>query len=558
MKKKVLLFTAVFMVMTMAVWGCGSDEDKSEETTTEKTTEESTKKTGNDDSELDFDTLNYINDTQDEFLQTVLEEILGENESLDKIVYDMDFPMFVGDTRVMFKVVKGKDALGSDGQLKSVTDEAQEVVVRLKIEKEESYIKLNVLSKEDAAPVKLDIEAKNLIHNTDNIRGNITLRETLGENNEIKIEWTCDRPDLVTLEPTGENGQIPAGVVTRGANDEEVKLTATLSAENFSATYDFNLTIKAAPAKKEYSAYVYTYFRGNIYGNGESQHIHMATSKDGFFWEAINDNEPVLTAELGTKGVRDSFLVRSPEGDHFFLIGTDLDANGGDWGSYGGNGSRYVRVWESDDLVNWSEERLVLLAPENAACMWAPETTYDETTGEYVVYWSTGIKGGDGKKIWYAKTRDFYTFTEPQIYKNTENGTTFIDTSMVEYQGTYYRFTKNENELTILMETSDSVLGDYTLVKTKIAGENGVEGPACYKINGEEKWVLYMDGYTMDNAGVGYFPLIANSLEDLKTANFVRMEEGTFKMPEGAKHGSFVPITQEEYDALMAKWGGNN
>ena len=126
---------------------------------------------------------------------------------------------------------------------------------------------------------------------------------------------------------------------------------------------------------------------------------------------------------------------------------------------------------------------------------------------------------------------------------------------MIEYQGTFYRFTKNENELSILLETSDAVLGDFSLVKTRIAGETGVEGPAIYKINGEEKWVLYMDGYTGKNSGVGYFPLIANSLEDLKTANFVRMEKGTYKMPEGAKHGSFVPITKEEYDALMAKWG---
>jgi hypothetical protein len=281
----------------------------------------------------------------------------------------------------------------------------------------------------------------------------------------------------------------------------------------------------------------------------------MATSQDGFHWSALNDNEPILKAELGTGGMRDSFLLRSYEGDHFYIIGTDLDANGGDWADYGNNGSKYIRVWESDDLVNWSEERLIEIAPENAACMWAPEAFYDDTTGEYVVYWATGLKGGDGKKIYYAKTRDFYTFTEPEIYKDVEDGITFIDTTMTEYEGTYYRFTKNENEISILMETSDSVLGDFKLVKTRIAGELGVEGPAIYKINGQEKWVLYMDGYAGDNAGVGYFPLIADSLEDLKTANFRKLNADEYEMPEGAKHGSFVPITQEEYDALQAKWG---
>lgn len=64
-----------------------------------------------------------------------------------------------------------------------------------------------------------------------------------------------------------------------------------------------------------------------------------------------------------------------------------------------------------------------------------------------------------------------------------------------------------------------------------------------------------MDGYADDNAGVGYFPLIAESLEDLKAGNFRKLESSEYEMPKGAKHGSFVPITQEEYDALVEKWG---
>jgi len=396
--------------------------------------------------------------------------------------------------------------------------------------------------------------ADNLIQNIDNIRGNISLPATLSSNKDVNITWTCDS-SLITLTNTGNNGEIPPGVVTRTDKDEKVKIVGTFKYNDFTYTKEYNLNIVKKPEKKVYNAYVYTYFRGNIYGNGESQHIHMAISKDGLFWDAVNKNEPILKANLGTKGVRDSYLVRSNDGDHFYLIGTDLDANGGDWGSYGGNGSRYIRVWESDDLVNWSEERLVLIAPENAACMWAPETTYDKTTGEYIVYWSTGLKGGNGKKIWYSKTRDFFTFTEAKIFKDVDNKTTFIDTTITEYNGVVYRFTKNENELSIFLETSSSLLGNYSLVKTRIADETGVEGPAIYKINNQEKWILYMDGYTGKNAGVGYFPLVASSLSDLQTANFVRMKQGEYKMPEGAKHGSFVPVTDEEYNAILNKWG---
>ncbi len=548
MKKRRNLLLFIVVLVFVVITGCKSKEVEEESDTSK---EKATKK---EEETIDLSSIEYLNESDDEDVKRIIENMLGDNKDCNNIVYNLNFEFIFDGLSVSYSVIQS-DVINRAGEIKRGLEETEEVTVHINYKKGKGYLKFTVLSDKEAIPVKIETVAENLIHNQDNVRGNLTLLETAGEANEINIKWTCDREDLITIQKTGVNKEIPAGVVTRKESDESVKLTAQLTSGEHSYTKDFNLTIKAKPEEKVYSSYLYSYFRGNIYGKGESQHIHMAASQDGFFWTALNENEPILKAELGTKGVRDSFLIRSPEGDHFYLIGTDLDANGGDWASYGGNGSRYIRIWESDDLINWSEERLILIAPEKAACMWAPEATYDETTGEYVVYWATGLKGGDGKKIWYAKTRDFYTFTEPQIYKDVESGITFIDTSMIEYQGVFYRFTKNENELTILLETSDKVLGDFSLVKTRIAGESGVEGPAIYKINGEEKWVLYMDGYAGNNSGVGYFPLVANSLEDLKNANFVRMEKGTYKMPEGGKHGSFIPITEEEYNALNKKWG---
>lgn len=561
MKKKLIL-GMLGCSLILGISACGKEEptesDNTQPTTqdeaTTKAKEEETTERETEEESVDLSNITYDNDSTDEAAQEALKTILGENESADKVISDLNFDKYINNNFMSYEVIE-TDVINKKGEIVSDLTQARDVTIIADYRDGKWYFKFTVLSGEEAAPYKLEQLSSVLIPNQDNIRGNITLPASAGEKDEFSIQWTCDRPDIITTEATGANGEIPAGVVTRGTQDETVTLTATFTMGNYTTTKEYPLTVKAKPAPVEYSAYLYTYFRGNIYGNGESQHIHMATSQDGFFWTALNDNEPILKAELGTKGVRDSYLIRSPEGDRFYLIGTDLDANGGDWAAYGNNGSRYIRVWESDDLITWSEERLILIAPENAACMWAPECIYDESTGEYVVYWATGLKGGNGKKIWYAKTRDFYTFTEPQIYKDVENGTTFIDTSMIEYQGTYYRFTKNENELSILLETSDSVLGDFSLVKTRIANEFGVEGPGIYQINGEERWVLYMDGYADKNSGVGYFPLIANSLEDLKNANFVRMKAGEYEMPAGAKHGSFVPITQAEYDALQAMWG---
>lgn len=534
MKNWKYVMCGAIMALAVTVTGCG-DTDKEKETTQEAAAEEK-----------------FDNEDQSEGSKKILTSMLGSNESADRVCYNLDFTSKIeGMLPPTYEVVENA-AIDSNGKLTGKNTEATEVIVNVTMPTRTWKYKVTVPAWEEVLAYRMEDAAASLIHNPDNVRGNLTLPAQAGQDGDIQVTWKSDNPDVITDKPDGDT---PAGVVTRGETDQKVVLTATLQLGEDTVTKDIAVTVKAKPEEKEYSAYVYTYFRGNIYGTGESQHIHAATSKDGYHWTALNQNEPLLKAELGTGGMRDSFLLRSYEGDHFYLIGTDLDANGGDWAEYGNNGSKFIRVWESDDLVNWSEERLIEIAPERAACMWAPEAFYDKTTGEYVVYWATGIKGGNGKKIYYAKTRDFFTFTEPQIYKDVENGITFIDTTMTEYQGTYYRFTKNENEISILMEASDSVLGDFKLVKTQIGNEFGVEGPAIYKINGEEKWVLYMDGYAGDNAGVGYFPLIADNLEALKQGNFRRLSADEFEMPKGAKHGSFVPITQEEYDALQNKWG---
>lgn len=92
-------------------------------------------------------------------------------------------------------------------------------------------------------------------------------------------------------------------------------------------------------------------------------------------------------------------------------------------------------------------------------------------------------------------------------------------------------------------------------MKEVIGDQKGVEGPATFKFNGEDKWALLLDGYTGSNAGEGFFPLIAENPDDLEQGNFNRLEDTEYRMPTGAKHGSILPVTQEEYDAIMEKWG---
>ena len=130
------------------------------------------------------------------------------------------------------------------------------------------------------------------------------------------------------------------------------------------------------------------------------------------------------------------------------MIATDLKINGGNgWGAAQTAGSELFMVWESTDLVNWSEQRMVeVSASIGAGCTWAPEATYDPITGEYVVYWSSKTPDDNyGKqRVYYAKTRDFYSFTEPQVF--IEKDESSIDTTIIynNEENMYYRYTKNE------------------------------------------------------------------------------------------------------------------
>jgi hypothetical protein len=324
-------------------------------------------------------------------------------------------------------------------------------------------------------------------------------------------------------------------------------------------------------SEKEMYGYLYTYFRGDIDGSGvESQHIHAALSKNGMYWHALNGNEPILLSTKGTKGTRDPHIFRSRVNGRFYIIGTDLDSNEGKWEEYSKNGSLNIVVWESEDLIHWSEQKLVKLALDGTCFLWAPTVCYQEEENAYYVFFAAASRKHPGKCIYVASTQDFLAYSEPTVFKEVEGNIdevkdlgseqvspyiTFIDTTIYPYSGKYYHFTKREQDVTVRMEVSDSMLCNYKVVKHIIGDEYGVEGPAIFQLIGQEKWCLMLDGYCGPNNKVGYIPFIADSKDDLDKANFRRLRKEEFQLPQGAKHGSFIPITKEEYDKLVEKWG---
>lgn len=401
------------------------------------------------------------------------------------------------------------------------------------------------------------------------VYGNITLPTTVGE--EVSVTWTTSHPQIVDVEAHDNEGYdaTPAGTVTRPARDTDVTMTATLELDGETATKEFTFTVKAAPAEvseEEYTDYFFAYFAGEGYSDGEQ--VYFAASQDGLNWSDLNENKPVLISSLGEQGVRDPYVIRSAEGDKFYMIATDLKINGGKgWGAAQTAGSQSIMVWESTDLVNWSEQRMVpISASIDSGCTWAPECYYDDITGEYIVFWASKVKadGYSKQRLYYAKTRDFYSFTEPEVFIDYDESS--IDTTIMYDEETemYYRYTKNEggatNELnaktkTVFAEKSATLLGEWTHIPSDTLNKNqGVEGPAIFKFNQDDSangdYCLLVDNY---GAG-GYYPLVT---DDIASAVYNRPSAG-YKMPSRARHGTPIPVTTEEYHRLLAAWGSDD
>ncbi|NIK75091.1 O-glycosyl hydrolase [Paenibacillus castaneae] len=388
------------------------------------------------------------------------------------------------------------------------------------------------------------------VYNIDNVRGNLTLLER-GDNG-TSITWQSDNPSVIAA----------SGVVTRpkhGSGNVSVTLIAAISRNDVKAEKKFKVVVMERPVKEEYAGYLFSYFTGEGTPDGEQIYFALSEGNDPLHWKELNGGKPVLSSTMGEKGVRDPFIIRSPEGDKFFMIATDLKINGDwNWDRAQREGSRSIMVWESGDLLKWSEPRMIEISPAEAGNTWAPEVFYDETTGEYIVFWASKLFAdeshvGDAyQKIMYSKTRDFHVFTEAQVYMDF--GYSIIDTTMISHKGKIYRFTKDERDnqplslygKMVFQEVLGSVFDSgYRIIKEGVGSVKGVEGPTVFKSNTEEKWYLFVDEF----GGRGYVPLETTDLD-----SGVWKVSPDYDLPNSPRHGTVIPITKTEYDAINAKY----
>lgn len=301
-----------------------------------------------------------------------------------------------------------------------------------------------------------------------------------------------------------------------------------------------------------YTGYLFVHFTGE---EEQGEQVYFSMSRDGLHWKDLNQGQLIIESTVGERGVRDPFIIRSHEGDRFFIIATDLRiASGKGWEIAQYQGSQSIVIWESDDLVHWSKERIVKVGVKEAGCVWAPEAIYQEEEDQYMVFWASMVKE-DGEssakqRIYCSFTKDFLNFTEPVKYIERENHV--IDTTMIYEEGTYYRYSKDETTKNIRVDRN-----------TKLDGENfeeihsevlcnffGVEGPAIFRFNDRKEWCLLVDKFATDG---GYVPL---TTKDLGSGEFKILASSEYDMGITKKrHGSILKLTEVEYQRLAQVWG---
>jgi len=449
------------------------------------------------------------------------------------------------------------------------------------------------------------------IDSADDVRSNITV-PTKGTNGSI-IEWSVKSGAASIADKDEENvsnGTFRTVTVKRpaaGAKASTVVLTAKATLGESVATKEFTLKVQPMPssnAKDE--AYVWAFFTGEGVG-GEKISLAASKGNNALDWNTLNNGTPLITSTKGEKGLRDPFIMKSKDGDKFYMLATDLkisgraNANGlGNLSGFAGsqvNGSLYIEVWESTDLVNWGKQRHVKVSSNYAGNTWAPEAYWDSEIGKYVVYWASNLydtgNSTDRKALTYNRmmittTDDFVNFSKPQVWIDSQrgNGTDgkgSIDVTMQKVGDTYYRIYKDEASMTLRQEKSTNALatvkGDYptasgatdswTEVGTKIGdgqsnGYGGTfsagEGPSLFRANDGDvngyRYYLFADQPNYHGGPNHYVPMATTDISDASKWQVVGDKMPESQMPLNSdngrpRHGTVLGVTRAEYQAIL-------
>lgn len=398
------------------------------------------------------------------------------------------------------------------------------------------------------------------------------------------VTWRDSSLSQIQISEDGVTVNVAAPEV--GAEDLTGTLTAVITLGSLSATVEnIPVTVKAQVGPDDPYGYLMVHFVEDGAGYAEKIYLDISRGDNPEQWDPLNGRNPILASNLGTTGTRDPFITYNPETETYYIIATDLRVfnandpswNNGNWGAWASQGSTMMNVWESKDLITWSNVRQIdvsLDSNDNTAAylgmMWAPEATwvddyYGEGQGAFVVYWSSNVysdaahtQSDGGSDIMWGATTDFTQDTWEfggVMLDGGEYGC--IDTNILQDGGKTYHITKSQAPgEEIIMEYTDEpqwwLVGsdrdsnyDWTRVQTSIGADwyGAVEGPASFKDHSvDNRWYLFVD----DLPTPGYQPMVSTDLD----SGWDHLDASNYFLTSYTKHGGVISLTKAQYDAI--------
>ena len=424
-----------------------------------------------------------------------------------------------------------KDALYADFSLYNTVLDAEKLA-----ELAANAEALNHLSSKEA--IRMDLEALSLPSSINNLYEGVSLptKGTYGST----ITWLSDNTDLLSNE-----GKV---VGTPEEARTHVTLTATLTNEDETASKTFDVYVRQKDSP--YAHYLFTFFPSNT-----DENIYYAVSDNGYDYTVINKNKPVITAKDITimGGLRDPHILRGEDG-RFYMVATDMRSELG-WSS-----NRGMVLMRSDDLINWQTSKVHFPTRyagtyfANVTRVWAPETIYDPVAKKYMVYFS--ILTNDGvvsyDKVFYAYANEDFTDLEGEPTYFYDRGGATIDMDIVynENDSLYHAFYKNEGAGGICEVTASTLTAPEGQEGSQWSAPSGtlqqtteaVEGAGIFRLINSDDWILMYDCYMN-----GHYQFCSSP--DLFTFTFRKntTTQGAFT----PRHGTVIPITEEEYQTLL-------
>ncbi|HUC84422.1 MAG TPA: hypothetical protein VL970_04445 [Candidatus Acidoferrales bacterium] len=304
--------------------------------------------------------------------------------------------------------------------------------------------------------------------------------------------------------------------------------------------------------KAQYEAYLFAHMMDGDYGR-----LYYSVSLDGLHWEMLHGGQRVFEEYHGHAS-----FCKGPDG-RYYLVGNR------------GDDQPDINFWVSDDLITWKKYsdyapdlKQVPDYPNALARIGAPKLFFDRANSRYILTWHTPHDLGQtdlpepywaSQRTLFVTSKNLVTFSDPPRKLFSWNMAT-IDVILQPEGGFFYAIIKDERYPTLDWTTGKTIricraanpLGPYSEPGPSVS-PNFREAPTLIPSPNGKAWYLYYEQYP----GVAYGLSVAATLDGpwFQVAGNQQPAWNKFQMPPKVRHGSMLPVTRQQYDALVGAFG---